>query len=131
MAYWKFTKNILIDEPVEIYNMGNMARDMTYIDDVVDGILSAMNKVRGYDIFNLGNSKPVKLMDMVELIERYTGKTAKKRFLPNQPGDVRQTWADISRSHEILGYNPKISLADGLKRFVTWFLSNREWVLGI
>ncbi|WP_421077468.1 NAD-dependent epimerase/dehydratase family protein [Methanothermococcus sp. Ax23] len=129
MAYFKFVKKILSNEPIDIYNYGNMERDFTYISDVVDGIVSSIEKDFDYEIFNLGNSKPVKLMYFVELIEKYLNKKAEKNFLPMQDGDVLRTYADLNKSNELLGYNPKVSIEEGLKRFCNWFLDNKEWLL--
>jgi len=129
MAYFKFAKRILLGEPIDVYNYGNMERDFTYISDVVDGVISSIERSFSYEIFNLGNSKPVKLMYFIELLERYLGRTAKKNFLPMQEGEVPVTYADISKSRELLGYYPKVSIEEGLRRFCSWFLDNREWVL--
>ncbi|NPA61941.1 MAG: NAD-dependent epimerase/dehydratase family protein [Methanococci archaeon] len=129
MAYFKFAKNILLDKEIEVYNYGNMERDFTYISDVVDGILRAIKKDFDYEIFNLGNSKPVKLMYFIELIEKYLNKKAKKKFLPMQEGDVLRTYADLTKSERLLGYKPKVSIEEGLRRFCNWFLENRDWVL--
>ncbi|AXI24932.1 protein CapI [Methanofervidicoccus sp. A16] len=129
MAYFKFAKRILLGEPIDVYNYGNMERDFTYISDVVDGMISSIERSFSYEIFNLGNSKPVKLMYFIELLERYLGRTAKKNFLPMQEGEVPVTYADISKSRELLGYDPKVSIEEGLRRFCSWFLDNREWVL--
>ena len=129
MAYFKFARSILLGEPIDVYNYGNMERDFTYISDVVDGVISSIERSFSYEIFNLGNSKPVKLMYFIELLERYLGRTAKKKFLPMQEGEVPVTYADISKSRELLGYDPKVSIEEGLRRFCSWVLDNREWVL--
>ncbi len=129
MAYFKFAKKILSNEPIDIYNYGDMERDFTYISDVVDGIVSSIERDFDYEIFNLGNSRPVKLMYFVELIEKYLNKEAEKNFLPMQDGDVLRTYADLNKSSKLLNYNPKVSIEDGLKRFCNWFLENRDWLL--
>ncbi|AEH06052.1 NAD-dependent epimerase/dehydratase family protein [Methanothermococcus okinawensis] len=129
MAYFKFAKKIISNEPIDIYNYGNMERDFTYISDVVDGINSAIKKDFDYEIFNLGNSRPIKLMYFVELIEQYLNKSAEKNFLPMQDGDVLRTYADLSKSRKLLNYSPKVSIEEGLKRFCNWFLENKEWLL--
>lgn len=131
MAYWKFTKNILLGKEIEIYNYGNMERDFTYISDIIEGIISAIEKSFEYEIFNMGNSKPVKLMYFIELIEKYLNTKAKKKFLPMQKGDVLRTYADLTKSEKLLGYKPKVSIEEGLKRFCNWFLENKEWLLNI
>ncbi|UXM85400.1 NAD-dependent epimerase/dehydratase family protein [Methanococcus aeolicus] len=129
MAYFKFAKKILSNEPIDIYNYGDMERDFTYISDVVDGIVSSIERDFNYEIFNLGNSRPVKLMYFVELLEKYLNKEAEKNFLPMQDGDVLRTYADLNKSNKLLNYNPKVSIEDGLKRFCNWFLGNRDWLL--
>ncbi|MDK2946443.1 MAG: UDP-glucuronate 4-epimerase, partial [Geotoga sp.] len=131
MAYFKFAKNILLGNPIDVYNYGNMERDFTYISDIVDGILSSIEKDFDFEVFNLGNSKPVKLMYFIELIEKYLNKEAEKNFLPMQDGDVLRTYADLNKSSKLLNYNPKVSIEEGLKRFCNWFLENREWLLRI
>ncbi|EHP88551.1 NAD-dependent epimerase/dehydratase family protein [Methanotorris formicicus] len=131
MAYFKFTKNILLGKEIEVYNYGNMERDFTYISDVIGGIVSAIEKNFDYEIFNLGNSKPVKLMYFIELIEKYLNKKAKKKFLPLQDGDVLRTYADLTKSEKFLEYKPKVTIEEGLKRFCNWFLENRDWLLKI
>ena len=129
MAYYKFTKKILLNETIDIYNYGNMERDFTSISDVINGIMSAIEKDFNYEIFNLGNSKPVKLMYFVELLEKYLNKTAKKNFLPMQDGDVLRTYADLYKSNKLLNYNPEVKIEEGLKRFCNWFLDNKNWLL--
>jgi len=129
MAYFKFAKSILLGKPIDVYNYGKMERDFTYISDVVDGIVSSMERSFNYEIFNLGNSKPVKLMYFIELLERYLGRTVKKNLLPMQEGEVVVTYADLRKSRELLDYNPKVSIEEGLRRFCNWFLENREWIL--
>ncbi|MBW9223467.1 NAD-dependent epimerase/dehydratase family protein [Methanothermococcus sp. SCGC AD-155-E23] len=129
MAYFKFAKSILLGKPIDVYNYGKMERDFTYISDVVDGIVSSMERSFNYEIFNLGNSKPVKLMYFIELLERYLGKTVKKNLLPMQEGEVVVTYADLRKSRELLDYNPKVSIEEGLRRFCNWFLENKEWIL--
>jgi len=122
MAYFKFTEAIFKGREIDVYNFGDMKRDFTYIDDVIDGVISALDKSFNYEIFNLGNSEPVNLGDFIGCIESITGKKAKKRYLPIQPGDVPVTYADIKHSTEKLGYSPKVSISEGLERFVEWFM---------
>ncbi|MBW9221128.1 NAD-dependent epimerase/dehydratase family protein [Methanothermococcus sp. SCGC AD-155-M21] len=129
MAYFKFAKNILLEKPIDVYNYGDMERDFTYVSDVIDGVISSIERDFNYEIFNLGNSRPVKLMYFIELLEKYLNKTAKKNFLPMQEGDVPRTYADLSKSREFLNYNPKVSIEEGLRRFCSWFVDNREWIL--
>ncbi|MBW9222913.1 NAD-dependent epimerase/dehydratase family protein [Methanothermococcus sp. SCGC AD-155-K20] len=129
MAYFKFAKNILLEKPIDVYNYGDMERDFTYVSDVIDGVISSIERDFNYEIFNLGNSRPVKLMYFIELLEKYLNKTAEKNFLPMQEGDVPRTYADLSKSREFLNYNPKVSIEEGLRRFCSWFVNNREWIL--
>jgi len=128
MAYWKFARRIVNQEPIDVYNHGNMMRDFTYIEDAIDGIILAINKQFRYEIFNIGNDNPVKLEYMISLLEKYLQRKAIKNYLPIQPGDVEKTWADLSKSRKMLGYNPKISIEEGLKRFSEWFLNNWSWI---
>jgi UDP-glucuronate 4-epimerase len=131
MAFWKFTRNILLDEPIDVYNYGKMMRDFTYVDDITDGISACIDKDLEYEIFNLGNGNPVNLEHAIELIEKYTGKKAERNYMGMQPGDIERTWADISKAEKLLGYHPKTSIEIGLKRFVDWFKENWEWVKDI
>ncbi len=129
MAYFKFAKKIMAGEPIQIYNNGDMMRDFTYIDDIVNGIENILNNppeensdgVR-YKIYNIGNNTPEKLMDYIETLEKYLGRTAKKEFLPMQPGDVYQTYADVTALMEDFDFKPSTSIDEGLSKFVTWFL---------
>ena len=125
MAYWIFTEKILKGETISIFNKGDMARDFTYIDDIVDGVLAALGKPPAKDehhhrVFNLGNDHPEKLMDLVSLLEKELGLEAKKSMLGMQKGDVKRTWADISHAKQVLGYQPKVSLAEGISRYIKW-----------
>ncbi|ADG14105.1 NAD-dependent epimerase/dehydratase [Methanocaldococcus infernus ME] len=131
MAFWKFAKNILLEKPIEVYNYGKMERDFTYISDVVDGIIKSIEKDFDYEIFNLGNDNPVNLEYAISLMEKYLGKKAIKDYKPIQPGDVERTWADLRKSRELLGYDPKVKIEEGLKRFCWWFLENKDWTLKI
>lgn len=126
MAYFKFANSIMKDEPIDVYNYGDLKRDFTYIDDIIDGILSAINHSFEYEIFNLGNSNPVKLMDFISILEEHLGRKAKKNFKEMQPGDVYCTYADISKAKGLLGYDPKTSIYEGLKRFAEWFKNEKN-----
>lgn len=123
MAPYIFTRKILDSEPIELFNDGKMSRDFTYIDDIVDGILSAASTPpeQGHAIYNLGNNTPTKLLDFVENLEEAIGRQAEKIFKPMQPGDVESTWADITESEKNLNYSPKTNLKDGLTKFVEWY----------
>ena len=121
MALFKFTKNILEDREIEVYGYGKMERDFTYIDDVVDGTIKAIEKNYSWEIFNLGYGKPQKLTYFIELIENYLGKKAKKKFLPMQLGDVRKTYADISKAKKLLNWRPKVPIEEGVGKFIDWY----------
>ena len=125
MAMFKFTKNIFEDKPIEVYNFGNMKRDFTYIDDIIGGTIKAINFCLNNEdiceIINLGNSKPVELNYFIELLEKEIGKEAKKNLLPMQPGDVLETYADITKAKKILGWEPKTEIEEGVKKFVEWY----------
>lgn len=122
MAYYQFTKAILADQPIKIFNHGKMRRDFTYIDDIVEGIAAAIDREDNNEIYNLGNNKPENLMDLVELLEKSLGKKAIKIFEPMQAGDVIETYADIKESQKMLGYSPRTKLEAGIPRFVDWYL---------
>ncbi|MGW8136053.1 NAD-dependent epimerase/dehydratase family protein [Sphingomonas zeae] len=124
MAYFSFTRKILGGEPIEIFGEGRMARDFTYIDDIVDGIVGALDhppERDGHRILNIGDSQPVGLMDMIATLERALGREAIKIMKPMQPGDVTATYADVSKLNALTGYAPQVNIAEGLKRFVAWY----------
>ncbi len=138
MALFKFTKAILNDEPIDVYNNGNMIRDFTYIDDIIEGTCKIINhipqpkktmdddpstSIAPYKIYNIGNSSPVTLMDFITAIEKALGKTAKKNFLPLQPGDVMMTNSDVSDLEKDLGYRPSTKLEEGVNKFIEWYLN--------
>ncbi len=122
-AIWLFTKAILAGEAIKVFNHGNMERDFTYIDDIVDGIVSALQKPDGFQIYNLGKGAPVQLMEYVRTIERILGKEAKIDMLPMQPGDVANTYANIEKAESKLGYNPKTAVPEGVQKFIEWYIS--------
>ncbi len=121
MALFIFTKKILAGEPIEVYNHGNMKRDFTYVDDIVNGIISALNHPFDYEVFNLGNHRSENLMDFIGLIEENLGKKAEIKFMPIQPGDVPETFADINHARKKLGFEPTTTIEAGIKRFVDWY----------
>jgi len=121
MAIHKFTRLVMEDKPIPVYGDGSSSRDYTYIDDIVDGVIRAIERPFGFEIFNLGNSYTVKLLDLIEIIGRAVGKEPKIEFLPFQPGDVPITFADISKAKDKLDFSPKVSIIDGVKRFVAWY----------
>ncbi len=121
MALFKFTQAILEEKPIEVYNHGEHQRDFTYITDIVAGILAALDKVKGYDIFNLGGNNPIELSYFISCIEKELGKEAQKILKPLQKGDVPKTSADIEHTQKILGWEPKVKIEDGIKEFIRWY----------
>ena len=124
MAYYSFTRKIVRGEPIEVYGEGRMARDFTYIDDIVDGVLGVLDRPPAqcaHEVYNIGDSQPVGLMEMVSTLEQALGAEAEKIMRPMQPGDVTQTYADVSALKAITGYEPKVALSEGLPRFVEWY----------
>ncbi len=146
MALFLFTKAILEDKPIKVFNNGNMVRDFTYVDDIVEGVTRVIDSppalsplearvpeelaTKGpypnstdapYKVYNIGNSSPVPLMEYIKAIEDTLGKTAQKEFLPMQPGDVPKTQADVTDLVENLGYKPNTPVATGIERFIKWY----------
>lgn len=123
MALFKFTRNILDEKPIEVYNNGEMYRDFTYVDDIARGIVNIVEREwhHTYNIQNIGKSKPVKLSDFVHLVEKETGKKAIIEYKPLQAGDVEATWADVSGLQRDFGYTPEVELPDGVVKFVKWY----------
>ncbi|WP_108682475.1 NAD-dependent epimerase [Methyloceanibacter sp. wino2] len=141
MALFKFVQRILADEPIDVYNEGHHARDFTYIDDIVSGVVRAADKVAApnpgwsgenpdpatstapYRLYNIGNNNPVQLMDFIACIEQACGRTSKKKLLPMQPGDVPETFADISDLANDMGFSPNTPIEYGIEKFVAWYRS--------
>lgn len=139
MALFIFTKNILEDKPIDVYNYGKMKRDFTYIDDIVEGVVRTMRKIphpnpqwdavlgdpstsfAPYKIYNIGNNQPVELLRFIEVLEECLGKKAKKNLLPIQPGDVPETYADIDDLIKDVGFKPSTPIEVGIKNFVEWY----------
>jgi len=121
MALFKFTKNILEGKPIDVYNNGDMMRDFTFVDDIVQGFVLAMNKPMGFEIFNLGCGNPVGLMDYIKAVEAALGKKAEMNMMGMQPGDVKATSADITKARKVLGFEPKTMVPEGVKKFVEWY----------
>jgi len=130
MAAWLFTKAILAGEPIKVFNEGHMARDFTYIDDIVAGTIAAHDRAPAagavgdevpHRIYNLGNHRPERLLDFIAILARALGHTAIKELLPLQPGDVPESFADIETARRDLGFEPKISIEEGIGRFVQWY----------
>ena len=123
MAYFSFTKKIIEGRKIEVFNHGNMQRDFTYIDDIVDGIRNTIEKDFNFEIFNLGNSKSEDLMTMIRIIEKELNIKANIVFKEMQAGDVFKTYADIKKSIKMLEFKPKVSLQIGLKKTIDWYKS--------
>ena len=125
LAIHQFTRKIYADQPIDQFGDGSTRRDYTYIDDVIQGTVAALQYSGPlFDIFNLGESETIQLKDLIAAIENALGKKAKINQLPEQPGDVPLTCADISKARKLLGYNPSTRLSDGLPRFIDWFLGS-------
>lgn len=123
MALFIFTRAILNDQPIDVYNYGKMKRDFTYIDDIVKGVLASLDRPVPFAIYNLGNSRAVDLLYFIACIENALGKEAEKKLLPMQPGDVAETYADISESQRDLGFDPTTGIEEGIEHFIRWYLS--------
>ncbi|MGJ8653985.1 MAG: GDP-mannose 4,6-dehydratase [Opitutaceae bacterium] len=124
LAISKFTKHILAGEPIQQYGDGSTARDYTYIEDIVNGIVAAANyREKSFEIFNLGGSATTTLSELISMIEDATGKKAIIEQMDEQPGDVPLTYADISKSRKLLGYEPQTPIVDGIRKYVEWFKS--------
>jgi UDP-glucuronate 4-epimerase len=141
MSLFLFTKNILADQPIDVFNEGNHQRDFTYVDDIVKGVVAAVDRVAapdpGWDsdhpnpstsrapfrLYNIGNQHPVSLRRYIEVLEQCLGKKARKNLLPLQLGDVPDTWADVESLALEVGYRPSTELDRGVKRFVEWYLA--------
>jgi UDP-glucuronate 4-epimerase len=125
MAYWIFTEKILRGEPINLFAAGEMLRDFTYIDDIISALLTILHTPpegkRLHEIFNLGNSRPTALMDLVSAVEKACGREAEKIFLPKQMGDVSKTFANIDKARDRFGYDPKTRIEDGIPIFVDWY----------
>ncbi|MBI4612253.1 MAG: GDP-mannose 4,6-dehydratase [Planctomycetes bacterium] len=125
MAIHSFVRQIEAGEEVTIFGDGSFARDLTYVSDVVEGVLAALDAPAGFEIVNLGSTRPILVREILAVVERKLGKKARVRHLSARPGDVERTWADISKAQRLLGYSPKVSLEEGIERFIRWFRENR------
>jgi UDP-glucuronate 4-epimerase len=126
MAYFSFSKAILDGEPLPVFHEGKLKRDFTYIDDVIAGTIAAIDLGAAHEIFNLGNNSPVSVLDLISTLESLLGKKAEIRFQPIPPGDVPITCADLTKSHKVLGFQPKTSLREGLEQFTEWYTARRK-----
>ncbi|MDW8294341.1 MAG: GDP-mannose 4,6-dehydratase [Aquificaceae bacterium] len=127
MSVFRFIKWVLEERPLEVFGDGTQSRDFTYVEDIAEGTLLATRQL-GYEIINLGNNHPHSLLELIELIERYTGKRARLELKEFHRADMRATWADISKAESLLGWKPTTSLEEGVKRTVEWTLANWDWV---
>ena len=127
MSIFIFTKKIYANEEIPVYGDGNQKRDFTYIDDIAEGTIKSL-KPLGYEIINLGSDHPVKLSYVISLIEDGLNKKAKIKYLPRHPADVSATRAEIKKARELLSWQPKIKIEEGIKRTIEWFLENWKWV---
>ena len=124
MAYYLFTDAIVNDKPIKVFNNGDLTRDFTHIHDIIKGVKSTILELYvegGYNIYNIGNSGPIELSKFIEIIEKYLGKKSIKNMLPMQDGDVKKTWANISKIIEDYNFKNSVSLDDGIEEFITWF----------
>ncbi len=129
MAYWMFTRNLLEGRPIRIFNNGDMRRDFTFIDDVIEGLLTILEKgpvrhdkgANPHRVYNMGNNRPEELLHMVEVLEKATRRTAVQKLEPMQPGDVKETFADLTAIQADYGFQPKVSIEEGLPKFVQWY----------
>jgi len=122
MAVYKFSKLINEGKPIDVFGDGSAKRDFTYVDDVVNGVISSMSLNKGFNVFNIGCSKKVTVSGLIKLIEKNLGKKAKINYIDSKPEDAHETLANISKAKKIIGYVPKIELDEGIKRFVDWFV---------
>lgn len=127
MSIFRFIKWILEGVPLQIFGDGSQSRDFTYIDDIAEGTILALTTV-GYEIFNLGSNKPHSLSYVIELVERYTGKKALLEYKEFHKADMKATWADIGKANRILGWMPKVSLEEGIRKTVEWTVANWDWL---
>ena len=132
MALFIFTKAIVEGKPIQVFNHGEMQRDFTYIDDIVESITRLIPKTPAggegapHNLFNIGHNSPVKLMDFIREIEKNLGKEADKKMMPIQPGDVPATWADVSDLFEMIDYKPRVGIEEGVREFVEWYRNYYE-----
>jgi len=128
MAPTLFAKAIKEQKPIKVFNNGNLERDFTYVDDIVDGIVRTMSCIPNenaerpfYQLLNIGNTKKIQLLDFIGIIEKSMGQTTEKLMLPMQKGDVKATWADVNKIYKLISYTPKTNIEQGIKEFVLWF----------
>ncbi len=120
LAIHKFAKLIEAGQPIPVYGDGTMMRDFTYIDDIINGTIAALERCQGYNIYNLGESQPISVNDLIQELEKALNKKAVKQFTPTQPGDVERTYADVTKAEKDLAYKPSTTIEKGLAEFVAW-----------
>ncbi|GAA4413526.1 GDP-mannose 4,6-dehydratase [Nibrella viscosa] len=128
MAISQFTERVLNGLPITLFGDGTTARDYTYIDDIIHGILNAIDHLNGYSVLNIGGSDPISLRDLVSFIEQATGEAALINWQPMQPGDVERTYADVSLARKRIDYSPSVRIEEGIQRFVDWYKAKQEVV---
>jgi len=126
MAIYKFARGIFLGEEITVYGEGRLKRDYTYISDIVDGIMKALKRKFNYEILNLGSGRPIEIIKLIRLLEKYFGRKAKLRFAEKPREDMPETYADISKAKKLLGYEPKVPIEEGVRKFVEWFLSSMK-----
>lgn len=126
LAIRKFAQRMLDDQPVPVYGDGSARRDFTFVDDLVDGLVRALDRVSGFRIVNLGGGRPVTVLEVVEALERALGRSARIDWQPHPAGDVSQTWADTAQAKAFLEYRPSVGLEDGIERFIAWLKDNQK-----
>lgn len=130
MSPFRFVQWAFEGRPVRVFGDGSQTRDFTYVDDIADGTLAALDR-GGEGPYNLGNDRPVRLLDFLRLVEKAAGRPVTLEHLPPSPADVPATWADISRARAELGWSPKVSCEEGVERLAAWYRENREWAAGV
>lgn len=132
MAYYKFAQQIMNGDTIEVYNNGDMSRDFTYVEDIIEGIKALihhppeLSNEAPHRIFNIGRNSPVNLLDFIEILEKYLERKAIKKFMPMQQGDIPSTWADTKALRELTGYTPATHLDEGIRKFVEWYASYHQ-----
>lgn len=124
MAIHQFAKNIMDGKPINVFGDGSTKRDYTFIDDIIQGVTASINNLGGYHIYNLGESKTIELIELIKLIEKHIGKKAILNYQPEQPGDVKLTFSDVTKAKNELSYNPSTTMDEGIKKFVDWLRKN-------
>jgi nucleoside-diphosphate-sugar epimerase len=126
MAMFRFVRGVREGEPITVYGDGSMARDFTYVDDIARGTIAALRPV-GYEVVNLGGEKPASVNELVVTIEQALGRRAERRSVPPHPADVPRTAACIDKARQLLGWEPRVSLAEGVARTAAWYEAERSW----